>query len=156
MACFIILINRLQSQSSSLTEEQAFFLKADQFKKSTTTKEETYKAMLSQQISNMQNCETFRNFKESVVVLNTTVPEKYIPKWTTRTELEKKIFWLYILMHHYCENNETKSKISRDSHSSGNNKKPFSDNYAFQQSVHNRHPTAALLIILLRRMICML
>lgn len=92
MACFIILINRLQSQSSSLTEEQAFFLKADQFKKSTTTKEETYKAMLSQQISYMQNCETFRNFKESVVVLNTTVPEKYISKWTTRTELEKKIF----------------------------------------------------------------
>lgn len=63
MSCFIILINRLQSQSSSLTEEQVFFLKANQFKKSTTTKEETYKAMLSQQISNMQNCETFRNFK---------------------------------------------------------------------------------------------
>lgn len=59
-------------------------------------------------------------------------------------------------MHHYCENNETKSKIARDSHSSDNNKKPFSDKYSFQQSVHNRHPTAALLIILLRRMIYML
>lgn len=45
--------------------------------------------MLSQQISNMQNCETFRNFKESVV-LNITVPEIYVSKWTTRTELEKK------------------------------------------------------------------
>lgn len=111
--------------------------------------------MLSQKINKTQNCETFRNFK-SVVVPNTAVPKIYVLKWTIRTEGLEKIFWLDILMHHYCENNETKSKISRDSHSSGNNKKPFSDNYSFQQSVHNRHPTAALLIILLKRMIYIL
>lgn len=35
-------------------------------------------------------------------------------------------------------------------------KKPFSDNYSFQQSVHNRHPTAAFLIILFKRTIYML
>lgn len=95
MVCFIILINRrLQSQSLSLTELcfLLLFLKANQFKKSTTTKEETYKVMLSQKISNTQNCETFRNFKRSVEVPNTAVPEIYVPKWTTRTEgLEKNI-----------------------------------------------------------------
>jgi len=68
-----------------------FFLKATQIKKDTTAKE-TYTVMLSQKISNTQNCEKFRNFKRSVVVPNTAVPEIYIPKWTTRTEgLEKNI-----------------------------------------------------------------
>lgn len=59
-------------------------------------------------------------------------------------------------MHHYCENNETKSNISRDSHIPGKYKKPFNKNYSFQQSVHNRRRTAALLIILLKRMIYIL
>lgn len=81
----------------------------------------------------------------------------HIPKWITGTEgLGKKLFWLDTVMHHYCENNEIKSNISRDSHIPGNNKKLFNKNYSFQQSVCNRHPTAALFIMLLKRMIYIL
>lgn len=101
--------------------------------------------MLFQKISNRQNCEIFRNFRSSIVVPNTNT---YSQMNYQNRRARKKLFWLDTVMHHYCENSETKSNISRDSHIPGNNKKPFSKNYSFQQSVHNRHPTAALLIIL--------
>lgn len=57
--------------------------------KSTATKEETYEVMLSQKISNRQNCEKFKNFR-AAQWFQTQI---HILKWTTRTEgLEKNYF----------------------------------------------------------------